>query len=72
MRTGNLRDIFRLLGTPTDEDWPSVRELPDYKQNFPKWEPQDLKEQVPGLDDLGMDLLRVRYGATQSSMFLEF
>jgi hypothetical protein len=51
---------YRLLGTPTDEDWPGVRELPDYKPNFPQWESQNLKGQVPGLDDLGIDLLKVK------------
>jgi len=29
--------IFRLLGTPTDESWPGVTTLRDYKQRFPRW-----------------------------------
>jgi len=29
--------IFRLLGTPTDDTWPGVTTLRDYKQIFPQW-----------------------------------
>merc|ERR1719247_2364692 len=29
--------IFRLLGTPTDEVWPGVTNLKDYKARFPRW-----------------------------------
>jgi serine/threonine protein kinase len=28
--------IFRTLGTPTEEVWPSVSTLPDYNENFPR------------------------------------
>lgn len=49
--------IFRLLGTPDDDTWPNVRSLPDYKPSFPKWHAVDLKSQVKGLDDAGIDLL---------------
>jgi cyclin-dependent kinase 2 len=27
----------RILGTPTEETWPGVASLPDYKSTFPKW-----------------------------------
>ncbi|KAF2857717.1 cell division control protein 2 serine/threonine protein kinase [Piedraia hortae CBS 480.64] len=30
--------IFRLLGTPTEADWPGVTSFPDFKSSFPKWE----------------------------------
>ena len=30
--------IFRILGTPTEQTWPGVSSLPDYKAVFPKWE----------------------------------
>lgn len=30
--------IFRILGTPTEIDWPGVTSFPDYKSSFPKWE----------------------------------
>ncbi|CAJ0936385.1 unnamed protein product, partial [Mesorhabditis belari] len=29
--------IFKLLGTPTEEDWAGVSNLEDYKPSFPKW-----------------------------------
>lgn len=49
--------IFRNLGTPTEETWPDVTKLPDYKPNFPCWKATQLKSMVKNLDDLGMDLL---------------
>ncbi|CAF1242675.1 unnamed protein product [Adineta steineri] len=29
--------IFRTLGTPTDESWPGVVSLPEFKSSFPRW-----------------------------------
>merc|ERR1719265_969519 len=29
--------IFQKLGTPTEQTWPGVSELPDFKPTFPKW-----------------------------------
>jgi len=29
--------VFQKLGTPTEEVWPGVSELPDFKPSFPKW-----------------------------------
>merc|ERR1719240_160917 len=29
--------IFQKLGTPTEAQWPGLRELPDFKPTFPKW-----------------------------------
>ena len=49
--------IFRTLGTPTEETWPGVSQLPDYKPNFPQWAPKQLSKIVPTLDPLGVDLL---------------
>ena len=55
--------IFRIMGTPTESNWPGVSSLPDYKPVFPKWEPpnniysilpQDLR---PGGHDLLVQLL---------------
>ncbi|KAK9761535.1 Cyclin-dependent kinase A-1 [Basidiobolus ranarum] len=53
-----LFKIFRLLGTPTEEEWPGVTNLPDYKPSFPKWKGQSLAKAVPSLDPLGVDLLQ--------------
>mmetsp|Transcript_19241 Transcript_19241/g.73916 ORF Transcript_19241/g.73916 Transcript_19241/m.73916 type:complete len:305 (+) Transcript_19241:73-987(+) len=54
-----LYKIFAVLGTPTEETWPGVTDLPDYNPNtFPKWKAKPLKEAVPGdLDPLGYDLM---------------
>ncbi|XP_018914243.2 cyclin-dependent kinase 2 [Bemisia tabaci] len=48
--------IFRTLGTPDEDSWPGVTQLPDYKAVFPYWEQQELKEVVPRLDEEGIDL----------------
>jgi len=29
--------VFQKLGTPTEQTWPGVSELPDFKPSFPKW-----------------------------------
>ncbi|PWN96640.1 putative Cdk1-cyclin-dependent kinase 1 [Tilletiopsis washingtonensis] len=50
--------IFRTLGTPTDEEWPGVKSLPDYKSSFPQWSGVPLTKAVPALDGHGIDLLR--------------
>jgi serine/threonine protein kinase len=48
-----------LLGTPNEEIWPGVKSLPDYKPSFPQWSAQPLHKVVSGLDEHGLDLLRV-------------
>eukprot|EP00944_MAST-04C_sp_MAST-4C-sp1_P011281 g11281.t1 len=53
-----LYKIFRTLGTPTEQSWPGVTRLPDYKQTFPKWPARPLSQRVPSLDPAGVDLLR--------------
>ncbi|KAJ3199316.1 Cyclin-dependent kinase catalytic subunit [Entophlyctis luteolus] len=49
--------IFRVLGTPDEEIWPGVSQLPDYKSTFPQWRPKPLTEVVPTLDRYGIELL---------------
>uniref|UniRef100_F6VT21 Protein kinase domain-containing protein n=3 Tax=Ciona intestinalis TaxID=7719 RepID=F6VT21_CIOIN len=49
--------IFRVLGTPTDDIWPGVTQLKDYKQTFPKWKKGCLNDSVKNLDEDGIDLL---------------
>lgn len=34
---GTCMKIFEKFGTPTQEVWPGVNELPDFKPTFPKW-----------------------------------
>ena len=50
-----------MLGTPNEESWPGVKQLADYKPTFPQWSAQDLAEQVPYLDEAGIDLLKVNF-----------
>ena len=53
-----LFKIFQVLGTPTEETWPNVSELPDYQEGFPKWSAKPWKSLCPALDEDGADLLR--------------
>jgi cyclin-dependent kinase len=48
---------LRVLGTPTEEEWPGVTTLPDFKSSFPKWERNFHTPLVDCLDDVGLDLL---------------
>lgn len=52
-----LHKIFMALGTPTEEMWPGVSELPDHKPTFPKWPCRSIALTVPKLDPKGQDLL---------------
>lgn len=49
--------IFRSLGTPSEETWPGVSTMPDFKPTFPNWKSNVLKSLVPGITDDGLDLL---------------
>ncbi|KAG0475233.1 hypothetical protein HPP92_014919 [Vanilla planifolia] len=51
-----LLHIFRLLGTPTEEQWPGVSSLRDWHE-YPQWKPQSLSRAVPSLEPEGIDLL---------------
>ncbi|XVE86385.1 hypothetical protein DITRI_Ditri18aG0030800 [Diplodiscus trichospermus] len=51
-----LLHIFRLLGTPTEKQWPGVTSLRDWHV-YPRWEPQNLARAVPSLSSEGVDLL---------------
>jgi cyclin-dependent kinase len=46
------------MGTPSDETWPGVAKLPDYKPTFPQWSKKDLARVIPALDDAGIDILQ--------------
>ncbi|XP_030920755.1 cyclin-dependent-like kinase 5, partial [Geospiza fortis] len=55
-----LKRIFRLLGTPTEEQWPAMAKLPDYKP-YPMYPATtSLVNVVPKLNATGRDLLQVR------------
>lgn len=46
------------MGTPSEEKWPGVSQLPDYKPTFPQWSGTDLLTQVPSLEPHGVDLVK--------------
>ncbi|XP_035215023.1 cyclin-dependent-like kinase 5 [Stegodyphus dumicola] len=53
-----LKRIFKLLGTPTEETWPGMTQLPDYKP-FPLYHPTaSFAQVVPKLNSKGKDLLQ--------------
>jgi hypothetical protein len=54
-----LLRIFKILGTPTEESWPTVSSLPEYRSDFPVYNPIPLETLVPKLDATGIDLLSV-------------
>lgn len=53
---------IRLLGTPDEDAWPGVTQLPDYKGSFPQWKAKDIRTAVTGLNDVSTDLLQVSSG----------
>jgi len=52
-----LYKIFRLLGTPTEETWPGVTNLVNYKSTFPRWPETRLDKIIPGIDPIACDLI---------------
>jgi|Transcript_16712 cyclin-dependent kinase len=54
-----LDRIFRLLGTPTIQDYPGIVDLPEYTPDLPPYPPPrgGLASLVPALDATGVDLL---------------
>jgi len=50
--------IFRTLGTPTEEVWPGVSELPDFKVTFPNWKNNSLPVLSKRLGADGQNLLQ--------------
>jgi serine/threonine protein kinase len=56
-----LLKIFKILGTPTEETWPGVSKLPEYRTDFPAYNPIPLESLIPKLDSAGIDLLGVSW-----------
>jgi len=52
-----LLAIFRIMGTPTIKNWPSISEFKDW-HDFPKWMPQKLDLLFPNLKADTIDLLK--------------
>jgi len=53
-----LQQIFKVLGTPTEADWPGMKSLPEFDPNWFVYPPQKVTSVVPGLDVDGFDLLQ--------------
>jgi serine/threonine protein kinase len=49
--------IFKITGTPSENTWPGVMELPDMKKKFPMFKPTDLRKCVPNASAEAIDLL---------------
>merc|ERR1719454_2141357 len=52
--------IFQKLGTPTEDMWPGLTELPDFKPTFPKWQPKgwaNIRNTLAQIGTTGIDLL---------------
>jgi len=58
---GSIQDqllrIFKVLGTPTEETWPKVTQLPEYKKDFDYFRRIPLETLLPKLEPAGIDLL---------------
>jgi len=52
-----LVKIFTLLGTPTPDTWPGMVKLPQYKPDYPIYQPRDLSKLFPTLQKPGIELL---------------
>ncbi|CAF1395573.1 unnamed protein product [Rotaria magnacalcarata] len=51
--------IFKLLGTPSGNDWPNVFLLPQFKSSFPKFTMQKIQlRQIVDNDEVAYDLLK--------------
>lgn len=50
--------VLQVMGTPTDANWPGVRELPDYaKITFPSLKPLPMRTLLPNASPAALDLL---------------
>lgn len=52
-----LLHIFKLLGTPTEAEWPGVGKLRDWHE-YPQWKAADLTRYFPDLEPAGLDLMQ--------------
>lgn len=50
--------MFRVLRTPTEDIWPGVTSMPDYKPTFPCWTANQLEKQVKNMTPEAIDLLQ--------------
>jgi len=50
--------IFRTMGTPDEEVWPGVTQMPDYKTSFPSWKHNILPSLMINTSEAGIDLIQ--------------
>lgn len=49
--------IFKVLGTPNQDNWPDALKLADFKPTFPKFRGMPMADHTPTLNELEVDLL---------------
>eukprot|EP00349_Pseudokeronopsis_sp_Brazil_P008762 CAMPEP_0202971650 /NCGR_PEP_ID=MMETSP1396-20130829/29069_1 /ASSEMBLY_ACC=CAM_ASM_000872 /TAXON_ID= /ORGANISM="Pseudokeronopsis sp., Strain Brazil" /LENGTH=97 /DNA_ID=CAMNT_0049701231 /DNA_START=709 /DNA_END=1002 /DNA_ORIENTATION=+ len=57
---GQIFKVFKLLGTPCEDSWQGIEDLPEFKLSFPKWKvnaEENLKKLATNMDPLAVDLL---------------
>lgn len=52
-----LQKIFRLMGTPSERSWPGISSFPEYKTTWQVYATQELRNILPQVDSLGLQLL---------------
>mmetsp|Transcript_62045 Transcript_62045/g.71118 ORF Transcript_62045/g.71118 Transcript_62045/m.71118 type:complete len:304 (-) Transcript_62045:241-1152(-) len=55
--TDQLLVIFKKMGTPKEESWPDMKNLPEWKTDIGEFEGEALTNLCPTLDPAGLDLL---------------
>jgi serine/threonine protein kinase len=53
-----LFSIFRVLGTPTEETFPGLTELPAYSETFPQWKAKDITTILGVTNPQAVDLVK--------------
>jgi serine/threonine protein kinase len=53
-----LFSIFRVLGTPTEETFPGVTQLPAYSETFPHWQAKPWPDVIRGAEPEAIDLVQ--------------
>ena len=49
--------IFKVLGTPSHDSWPTMSQMPKYNPNFPFYPGKKLATLLPRMSHAGLDLL---------------
>ena len=60
--TDQLKKIFKIRGTPNEQNYPGIKDLNDWinnENNFEVYREEDIRKFVPKMDADGVDLLLV-------------